>query len=289
MKYLVKVSLILCFFAVVPLRGQTPYDTNGKFTFINILPIPDTYEIGPGQVSKSGDHFLIGLTDGDLENMAYLHSDIYRYALDLNAPPLPLTGFDLRVVIDSFRIFQVTASKNENDLVFVANAYSGWNDNELAIAQKQADGKYGPITLLKGLNNPTESDAYPWISEDGLELYYTRNFKVMYAQRESRDVPFSSALELKFKGDVQLEIVGIWLSPNRKKMFLVANNNIYVATRKKVRDTFELPQMYTDEFAHFYFISGLSFAPDGKNAYLYYSDEQGQQILHYKLKKGKAW
>ncbi len=285
----VKVSLIICFFYAWPAMAQSPYATQGKFTFRRALAVPETFEIGPGQLSKDGDAFIVGLIDGDLENLVELHSDLYAYNVSPDAPPAPITAFNLNIPIDSMRAFQVTASKNEEHLVFVVNAYSGWNDNELAIASKQPNGSYGPVQLLSNLNDPLMSDAYPWISGDGMRLYYTRNFKLLYTERTSADAAFSDPVDVRFAGEVQLEIMSVWLSPDERSLFLVANNRIYRSQRKSSADIFSLPELYTDEFKDLYFISGVSFAPDKKNMYLYYSDEQTQQILHYQLTKGKAW
>lgn len=285
----VKLSLIICFLYVFPLAAQSQFQTNGLFAFQRVLNIPDTYEVGPGQLSKDGRNLLLGLIDGDLENLADLHSDIYAYKVTPDASALPITAMNLYNPVDSMRLFQVTASQNETHLVFVVNAYSGWNDNELGIADKNPDGTYSKIRMLTELNDPLVSDAYPWMSSDGLRLYYTRNFKLMFAERTNAQSTFSAPVEVDFTGDVQLEVVSIWLSNDEKTIFLVANNRIYRSVRKSTTESFPLPSLYSDEFSDFYFISGLSFAPDKRTMYLYYSDENAQKILHYKLKKGKAW
>ncbi|MBK8342058.1 MAG: hypothetical protein IPL12_01295 [Bacteroidetes bacterium] len=72
-------------------------------------------------------------------------------------------------------------------------------------------------------------------------------------------------------------------------MFIIANNRIYYASRKSTSEPFSFPALFTDEFKSFYFISGLSFAPDRKTMVLYYSTEDKQTIVRYQLKKGKAW
>ena len=64
---------------------------------------------------------------------------------------------------------------------------------------------------------------------------------------------------------------------------------IYKSTRKSKTDPFSLPTLFTKEFKDFYFIAGLSFLGDKKTMYIYYSDEETQEILIYKLKDGKAW
>lgn len=289
MKSTVKLPLIILFLYAGFASAQSGYTTKGKFSYQRALSIPTSYEIGPGQISKDGRKFILGLIDGGIEDMSDLHSDLYFYDLAPSASALPITACNLNNPIDSMRLFQVSASDNDEHLVFVVNAYAGWNDNELGIADKKTDGSYSNIRLLTELNDPVVSDAYPWISGDAKRIYYSRNFQLMFAQRSSVDSAFSSPVPVDFIGDVQLEVVSVWLSPDEKNIFLIANNRIYKSTRKKTTDAFPLPTVFTDEFKDFYFISGLSFAPDKKSMYLYYSDEQQQQILQYQLTKGKAW
>lgn len=285
----VKVSLIICFLYVCKASGQSPYETQGKFAFQDTLTIPSEYEIGPGQLNKNGSAYLIGLTSGNLEDQVDLHGDLYRISLGDHVQTSAPTALQLRNPIDSLRIFQVSASDNEEQLVFVVNAYSSWNDNELALAVKQDGNRYGNIQPLTSLNDPVQSDAYPWLSGDGLRLYFTRNFTLMYSSRPSTTSTFEPPVEVAFTGSVQLEIVGVWLSPNEKTLFLVGDNRIYKATRKSRTQPFSLPVLFTDEFKDEYFVSGLSFSTDKKNMYIYHTDGETHRILHYRLKKGKAW
>ena len=285
----VKVSLFICFLYVFDSNGQSPYETQGKFAFRDTLTIPAQYEIGPGQLNKNGTAYLVGLISGNLEDQVDLKSDLYHIYLNRHTQTSPPEELHLPNPPDSLRIFQATASDNEEQLVFVVNAYSGWNDNELAIAVKDGNNHYSKIQPLSGLNDPIQSDAYPWLSGDGLRLYFTRNYTLMYSERTSTENLFESPVPVVFTGSVQLEIVSVWLSPNEKTLFLIGDNRIYKATRSSRSKPFSLPELFTDEFKDFYFVSGLSFCPDKKNMYIYHTDGETHRILHYILKKGKAW
>lgn len=285
----VKVSLFICFLYAFPANGQTPYDTQGIFAFRDSIAIPAQYEIGPGQLTKSGHQYLIGLIQGDLENQVNLHSDVYSIPIPAQKQPASPTPLNLQNPIDSLRIFQVAASDNEEQLVFVVNAYGGWNDNELAFAGKMDNGQYTPIKPLNTLNDPGLSDAYPWLSGDALHIYFTRNFTLMYSSRKSIQDDFATPVPVAFTGTVQLEIVSVWLSPNQKTLYLIGENRIYKSTRTSTTKPFSLPELYTDEFKDFFFVSGMSFSRDKKNMYIYHSDGETHRILHYSLKKGKAW
>lgn len=285
----VKLLLIICFFTALPAFAQTQLNTKGLFTFVRVLPIPSDFEIGPGQINKDGSSFFVGLTDGDLENMEDLHSDVYRVNVTSDVNAIPITGLEIPNAIDSLRFFQASASDNDACIVFVVNAWAGWNDNELAIVKRQPSGAFGGMRMLTEVNKEHFSDAYPWLSGDANRLYFSQDFKLMYSERSSPDSLFSSPKPVDFVGDVQLEIVSAWLPPDEKSIFLLANNRIYKSTRKSTTEPFSFPALWTDEFKDFYFVAGLSFAPDKKTMYIYHSDETSQHILQYQLSKGKAW
>lgn len=284
-----KLPLILCFFYSVALSAQSNYNTTGLFSFTGALSIPEKYECGPGQLTKDDGRFIMGLTEGDFENVYDLVSNIYVYDLRAPAGANVISNFNLPSAPDSIRYFQCSASEKEETLVYVVNIMGGWNDNQLGIAEKQADGSYGNARMLTEVNDPGLSDAYPWLSADGLRLFYCRDFKLYQTSRNSAADSFNTPAAVKFEGEVQLEIVSSWLTPDEKTMFLVANNQIYKCTRKSKGTIFSFPQLFTNEFKEFFFIAGLSFTGDKKTMYIYYSDEETQQILTYKLKEGKAW
>ena len=285
----VKLPLILCFLYCSALSAQSKYNTTGRFAFSGTLSIPDKYECGPGQLTKDGSHFILGLTEGDFENVFDLLSNIYLYNLEAAPGAVDIKSFGLPAAVDSIRYFQCSASENEETLIYVVNEMGGWNDNDLGLATKKPDGTYTKTRMLDEINDPGVSDAYPWVSADGKRLFYCRDFKLYFTEIKEPDNKFNTPVLVDFEGDVQLEIVSCWLTPDEKNMFIIANNQIYRSSRKSRSDQFSLPELFTNEFKEFYFIAGLSFTSDKKTMYIYYSDEETQQILIYKLKEGKAW
>lgn len=282
-----KLPLILCIFYSVTALAQPKFNTNGLFTFTGEVRIPSSFEIGPGQLTKKGTQFIVGLTDGDLEEQSNLTSNIYL--IDPFHAEQPMIRMGLPNAPDSVRYYQCSASKNEAVLVYVVNPFGGWADNQLGIAEKQPDGSYSKARELKEVNDSLLSDAYPWISPDGLDLFFSRDFKLFHSSRTAAGAAFNTPEPVKFLGDIQLEIISCWLTPDQKSMFFIANNTIYRSTRKSADQPFSFPELYTQEFKDFYFIAGLSFTPKGKDMILYYSDETSQSIIRYHLKKGKAW
>ena len=270
----VKLPLILCFFYCATLSAQSKYTTTGLFAFAGALPIPEKYECGPGQLTKDGSHFILGLTEGDFENVFDLLSNIYLYDLKAAAGGDVIKSFGLPAALDSIRYYQCSASENEQTLVYVINVMGGWNDNDLGLAEKKPDGTYTKTRMLDEINDPGLSDAYPWISGDGNRLFYCRDFKLYFTERTDKNVNFNAPVLVDFEGDVQLEIVSCWLTPDEKNLFIIANNQIYKSERKSKSEPFSLPALFTKEFKDFYFIAGLSFTSDKKTMYIYYSDKK---------------
>ncbi len=285
-----KLILILCIFVARQSWAQPDQNlnTNGLFSFVDTLPIDSSYLIAPGQVSKKGGTFFLGLTS---ENEVFDEGSISAlYRLDLSGPDAMAKGpqrIDLSNPENQFQFYQCSLSADENVVLFVVNNGGGWLQNQLGIATKDAAGNFSSFRVLDELNDSTKSDSYPWLSGDGLRIYFTREFKIMFAERRSLQDKFSSAAPIDFEGTVQLEIVSAWFTADELDMYMIAGNRIYKSTRKSKQDSFGFPSLFTDEFKDFYFIAGLSFAPDKKTMYLYYYDEYADYILQYQLKKGK--
>ncbi len=282
-----KIPFILCILYPCFLGAQVPPVTSGIFSFTEKINIPDRYEIGPGQLTKDGAHFIIGLLQGDFSEEVNMESNIFLAGT--SAGDTSLINLGLPNAPDSIRYFQCSASDHEKILVFVTNPYTGWAQNELGISEMQPDGSYSNVRVLDEVNDTAVSDAYPWISGDGLRLYYSHDFRLFQTQRTATGNRFEKPVPVAFTGDIQIDIVSCWLTQDEKTIFFIANNTIYRAYRKSITEPFSFPQVMTDEFKNFYFISGISFSPAGKDLYLYYSDETTQSILKYHLKKGKAW
>ena len=139
------------------LSAQSKYTTTGLFAYSGALSIPQKYECGPGQLTKDGSHFILGLTEGDFENVFDLLSNIYLYDLNTSSGTDAIKSFGLPAAFDSIRYFQCSGSENEQTLVYVVNEMGGWNDNDLGLAEKKADGTYTKTRMLDEINDPVLS------------------------------------------------------------------------------------------------------------------------------------
>ena len=278
-----KVLVLFCILGTLKISGQVNFNTNGLFEFVDTLSIPSNFMIAPGQISKNGDHFLLGLTYGDLEELTDLNSNLYTVKIGNGE----IKNLNLPNEVDQYRFYQCSASENDKVVILVVNDGGGWGDNDLGIAIRDSAGNYPNMFYLSNLNDEVMSDAYPWISADAKHLYFSRDFTLMYTHRENITGEFADPVKVEFIGDVNLEIISAWFTPDELKMYFIANNLIYLSERKKITDPFSFPEIFTSEFKDFYFVAGLSFTPDRKTMFIYYSDEQSDKILQYHLKKGK--
>lgn len=269
--------MVICVFISSCIIAQTEdFITYGKFIFADTLSVPKNYSVNPGQLSKDGNQYYLGLYYDGEEDTSF--SNIY--SIDIHSQtttPLQITppeGYT--------EFFQCSVSDDEKTIVLVANNFKGWAGNDLALAEKDASGKYN-ARILDELNTEDTVDAYPWLSGDGLRIYFVKNEVIYFSERKNRSEKFNSPAPLVFTNAVQTPIRSLWLNTSEKKLFYISNNIIYVAERKKISKPFKLPEVFTKEFINLEFIASLSFTPNMNHLYLYYSGEN-TKILHYKMK-----
>ncbi len=272
------ISLLPAIIPHVTIAQEVNYKTFGKCSFAGKLNIPEEYTISPGQISKDGKAYILGLSSNTDDSIYY---DIYSLSILNSAPP---AAFHLPYNESYKELTQSSLTADGNIMVFVANNYNGWSGNELAISIKDEYGKFTDFRMLDEINDPLNSDSYPWITADGNSIYYTKNDKLFVSEKHKNSEKFTSALEVKFTGTVELPVVSAWLTNNEKKLYFISNNIIYFSTRKNRNNKFSLPKVFTNEFKNFEFISAVCFSPDLKDMYLYYAGDD-EEILHYKISK----
>lgn len=274
-------------FECITLQAQNSYITSGKFEFIGAMVIPENFETGPGQLSKDGKYFVEGLAWGNIDDRTDMLSDIYLIPVGksyLSSADADRRALHLPNAADSISYSQCSTNADNSIIVYTDASWGGWTDNNLAIARFGPNGQCMENRQLDEINDPSESDAYPWLSPDAMDLYFIRDTHLMHASRKSTVDRFSPPEAVQFEGDSDLEILSIWLTPDQKKMYIISDNNILVSSRKSADAAFSKPELYTDEFKDFDFISGLSFSAKEKYMYVYSSDED-QKILVYKRGK----
>ncbi|MCX6148502.1 MAG: hypothetical protein NTW25_14810 [Candidatus Kapabacteria bacterium] len=115
--------------------------------------------------------------------------------------------------------------------------------------------KFDNFRALSEINTPLQAEAYPWISNDGLRLYYTKsdsnsNNKSMnyiyYADRKSINDKFTNQTRLAFNSDTSSNI-SCWLTNDELNMYFMSqligssSRHIYHTSRNTTNDNFKIP------------------------------------------------
>lgn len=146
--------------------------------------------------------------------------------------------------IEGYDIVMPTLSGDDKTLVFVSSTDGTQKGNDLFIAEKIADG-YSNIRSLSELNEPDKAESYPWISDDGLRVYFTKqkgsNIKFVHAERKSITDKFSAPKDLNISIPDINNNLSCYLSNDEKQIFILSGDRIYNATRKNIEDNFNEP------------------------------------------------
>jgi len=138
----------------------------------------------------------------------------------------------------------------KNLILLITLIYSSFN----------VSGQVEPITLefdsiraLTEFNTFGLAEAYPWISNDGLRIYFTQGGggidRIMYAERNSTDELFSTPVRLS----INTELIGNisqWLSEDELHIYYISRESndqhastLYHATRSTILEEFDEPIM----------------------------------------------
>ena len=112
--------------------------------------------------------------------------------------------------------------------------------------------EFDSIRALTELNTSQAGEGYPWISNDGLRIYYTSgmsgtDFRILYSQRNSTDDFFSDPIPLS----INISSVGSisqWLSEDELHIYFFTRDSngpqsktLFHATRDNISDEFNEP------------------------------------------------
>ena len=150
---------------------------------------------------------------------------------------------------------------------------------------------FNPTTLraLSEINSTAQADAYPWISGDGLRLYYTNglttNSALFYAQRTSTSNLFSLSYVFNIPSNSNsTNTHNFWLSTNELDVYFSDfTNRIYHAQRNNIVANFghaDSILLHHGTALNQRVIYGISF--DSSHQHLYASSPNVDSLLIYK-------
>ncbi|HMT27900.1 MAG TPA: T9SS type A sorting domain-containing protein [Bacteroidia bacterium] len=122
--------------------------------------------------------------------------------------------------------------------------------------------QYDSIRALTEINDVANSDAYPWISPDGLRLYFTRGTggsipnQLMFTERVNTNSYFGSPVVVPLGFPT---ITSCWLSSDELNIYLCMDSTLYFASRTSTSSPFNSPVAISlTGYSPFSFLGGIS-------------------------------
>lgn len=139
---------------------------------------------------------------------------------------------------------------------------------------------YDSVRALTEINNPNFADAYPWISADGLRLYYTKGSAIgnhlVFTQRADTNSFFISPTVISISVP---NAFSFWLTPDELEMYFTDGFSIYYTHRESISLSFNTPVRINLSGTTYNFISGESLNTAQDQLYLFSLDKE--RILQF--------
>ena len=132
------------------------------------------------------------------------------------------------------------------------------------------------IRYQEKINNPDEAEAYPWISADGLRLFFIKGNTIYKSERTSRYDDFASDHVLEIEDNNS--ITSCWLTNDELHLY-TTSSIIKHYSRSSIQDQFVyIGNLDIDDKVSGFF-SSISFTPDMKTALIYNSPSSESKSL----------
>lgn len=140
---------------------------------------------------------------------------------------------------------------------------------------------------LNEINDGNLADAYPWISPDGLRIYYTKEFsdrqELVYTERKDYQSDFSAPVIVP-TGDIIP--TSCWLSENELTAYVTDIYDLYFCRRTSRTSEFETPIKINLEGAPSYsFLSGASLDGSQNELIISLKESSGEHCKMAKFKR----
>lgn len=198
-----------------------------------------------------------------------------------------------------YDIIMPTVSGDEKTMVFVNSVDGTQKGNDLYITSKDEsasnelyitsrigeDGPFANIRPLDEINDKELSDSYPWLSNDGLRIYFTKQkgseITFHWADRKSVNEKFSLPKKLDIAMPKISNNLSCFLSADETEIFILSGDKIYTATRdnlfSKFSATVEISQANDNGY-----MSGITMTQDNAEMFVFNSiGFRNTQILHF--------
>ncbi|HXH18879.1 MAG TPA: hypothetical protein VNJ07_07315 [Chitinophagales bacterium] len=208
-----------------------------------------------GQLSKDG--LKMYFTSQNFKGEKQLYVMKREKPGDAFGKPIRLKG---TVNSEEYDIIMPTVSGDEKTMIFVNSVDGTQKGNDLYITAKEdeqanndlyistragEDGAFVNVRPLDEINDPDISDSYPWLSDDGLRVYFTKQkgseITFYFAERKNQNEKFSKPKKLDFTLPKISNNMSCFLSQNELEIFALSGDKIYHATRENLFSKFSTP------------------------------------------------
>lgn len=136
------------------------------------------------------------------------------------------------------------------------------------------------MMYLKEINQEGSAEAYPWLSDDGLRIYFTHDNVIEQWERKSLGAKFENKKVIVDDGN---SVVGQWLNATETEIWYATGNGgtIYHGTRKNIKSGFENIEaisLTAKDMEYSGFISGPSLTPDKNELFVFNSGTAEDRI-----------
>ena len=238
-----------------------------SFKFTGELELPEGFVPLSGQVSKNGQRLYVAV-EREVSNEVYVLSRDEETGKFVE--PQLLGGILSDV---SMNIVSLTVSADEKTMVFVSSPDRTQQGNDLYIATRTGkDADFADVRKLHEISDPMISDCYPWLSPDGLRLYFTKQkgaqVHIYAAARTNPNEKFISLDKLDLDIPIMNNNMSAMLTNDELQMFIVSDNEVFYTTRYTVDDDFSPVRQIADAGVMDY-INGMTMTPDMSELYVF--------------------
>jgi Secretion system C-terminal sorting domain/WD40-like Beta Propeller Repeat len=250
------------------------------FIFVDTLHLPSGYLPRPGQFSKDGLEYYLPLSSNLNKSFIYV---LTRTALGKAfGEPQPLQG---AINNTGYYNTQPSISSDKKTIVFVRAQMDSWNSNDLCIATRpDTASPFDSVSSLVQLNSADTAEAYPWLSSDGLRLYFTKGTgladEFFVSTRDDINHTFGQPrpLDVNFAG---VRSISCCLSNDEHGLYFTTGqrgDSVMYSLRSNTLDTFPTP-IFLRTLSKYGFVSDISIA--GEELYLYNENGNLPAILMF--------
>ncbi len=179
----------------------------------------------------------------------------------------------------------VDGTQKGND-IYISSRDDEQSKNDLYITSRPTeDSPFMNVRPLDEINDPEMSDSYPWISGDGLRIYFTKQKgnEITYhvASRNNVTERFAKPKKLDLNLPKISNNMSCFLSNDELEIFALSGDKIYRATRENLFSKFTAP-VEIGQSGNEGYMSGITMTQDNTELFVFNSiGFRNTQILRF--------